>query len=296
MTMSDGATGRRGDGAMVRPIVRRCDGATVRARLADERGMALIVALMSMMLMMALGLALVLTTMTETRISANYREGSEALYAADAAIERVMQDLLTVPDWNTVLADGGTTSAFIDGSPGARALSDGTTIDLNEATNIVRCGAVTCAEADITEITDERPWGANNPRWQLYAYGPMSDMLPTDTINSRVYVIVWVADDPSENDGNAQQDGAAAVEVGEENPGAGVLSLLAHAYGPEGSRRVVEVTIARTDTTEIERGYTGQRGQDEQNRRARKAAVQTPGKGLTRRALDIKDETDDLSD
>ena len=52
--------------------------------------------------------------------------------------------------------------------------------------------------------------------------------------------------------------------------------------GPTGVRRVIEATVARTDTTEIERGYTGQRGQDEQNRRARKAAVQTPGKALTR--------------
>ena len=51
--------------------------------------------------------------------------------------------------------------------------------------------------------------------------------------------------------------------------------------------RVIEVTIARTDTTEIERGYTGQRGQDEQNRRARKAAVQTPGKALTRTELSL---------
>ena len=257
------------------------------ARLSDERGVALIVALMSMMLMMALGLALVLTTMTETRISANYREGNEVLYAADAAIERVMQDLLTVPDWNTVLADGGTTSAFIDGAPGVRTLADGTTIDLSEATNVVRCGAIACVDADITAITDDRPWGANNPRWQLYAYGPMSDMLPTDTINSRVYVVVWVADDPSENDGDPQEDGGAAVDANAVNPGGGVLSLLAHAYGPEGTRRVVEVTIARTDTTEIERGYTGQRGQDEQNRRARKAAVQTPGKALTRSVLGI---------
>jgi len=47
----------------------------------------------------------------------------------------------------------------------------------------------------------------------------------------------------------------------------------------------VELTIARTDTTELERGYTGQRGQDEQNRRARKAAVQSPGKALTNQAL-----------
>ena len=112
----------------------------------------------------------------------------------------------------------------------------------------------------------------------------MSDMLPTDTINSRMYVIVWVADDPSENDGSAKIDGGAPVDD-DDNPGVGVISLLAHAYGPDGVRRVVEVTVARTDTTEIERGYTGQRGQDEQNRRARKAAVQTPGKGLSNQNL-----------
>jgi hypothetical protein len=44
---------------------------------------------------------------------------------------------------------------------------------------------------------------------------------------------------------------------------------------------VIEVTVARTDATELERGYIGQRGQDEQNRRARKSAVQTPGKALS---------------
>ena len=61
--------------------------------------------------------------------------------------------------------------------------------------------------------------------------------------------------------------------------------MLTYAYGPGGVRRVIETTLARTDTTEMERGYTGQRGQDEQNRRARKAAVQTPGKALTRTVM-----------
>ena len=51
--------------------------------------------------------------------------------------------------------------------------------------------------------------------------------------------------------------------------------------------KIIELTVARTDTTELERGYTGQRGQDEQNRRARKAAVQTPGKTLTMQTLDL---------
>jgi hypothetical protein len=50
---------------------------------------------------------------------------------------------------------------------------------------------------------------------------------------------------------------------------------------------VIEMTVARTDTTELERGYTGQRGQDEQNRRARRAPVQTPGKALTMQTLNV---------
>jgi hypothetical protein len=252
------------------------------ALVTDERGIALIVALMSMLLLTALGLALTLTTMTETKISGNYRDGTEALYAADAAVERVMQDLLTVPNWNDVL-NGTITSSFIDGPPvGIRDTAAGS-LDLTEATNMVRCGKTTvCGDADLNAVTDERPWGTNNPRWQLYAYGPMTDMLPTDTINSNMYVVVWVADDPSENDGNPLQDGTL-----DGNLGRGVIAMLAHAYGPGGVRRVIEVTVARTDTTEIERGYTGQRGQDEQNRRARKAAVQTPGKALTRSEMSL---------
>src|SRR5688572_25579643 len=177
-----------------------------RRRLQDERGVALIVALMAMMLLMALGMSLVLTTTTETRISSNYREGSEALYAADAAVERVMQDLLTVPDWNTIL-NGTVTSAFVDGTAGARTLPDGSSLNLTEATYMVRCGKITaCSDAEMNAVTAERPWASNNPRWQLYGFGPMEDMLPTGTINSRMYVVVWVADDPSENDNNPLQE------------------------------------------------------------------------------------------
>ena len=61
-----------------------------------------------------------MTTMTETMITANYRDGGEAMYAADAGVERVMQDLLTVSDWNRIL-QGTVQSSFIDGAPAARA-------------------------------------------------------------------------------------------------------------------------------------------------------------------------------
>jgi hypothetical protein len=262
---------------------------TLPSRARNEDGIAMIVALMAMSLMMALGLALMLTTTTETKIAGNYRRGSEALYAADAAVERVMQDILTVPNWDDILT-GAVTSAFIDGSPtGIRTLADGTKLDLSEATNVVRCGKTTCTAADLIELTDERPWGANNPVWQLYAYGPLTDMVPTATINSDLYVLVWVADDPADSDDDPLHDGGpppgcdpstdATCSAG--NIGRGVISMMAQAYGPDGTQRTIQVTLSRTDTTELERGYTGQRGQDEQNRRSRKAPVQTPGKALT---------------
>ena len=117
-------------------------------------------------------------------------------------------------------------------------------------------------------------WGQNNPRWQLYAYGPLSAILP-DGVDSPVYVAVYVADDPSENDNNPLIDGN------------GVLTLHAIAWGAGGSRKVIETTIARTSSTEIERGYIAQRGQEEWNQRARKAAVQTPGAALSEMKMGI---------
>jgi hypothetical protein len=244
----------------------------------------MLIAMMAMLLMSALGVALVLTTSSETMIAGNFSNNSEALYAADAAVERAMEDILTVPDWNKLL-DGSTQSAFVDGAAsGVRTLPDGSTIDLTQAINMANCQKVTtCSAAEMNAITSERPWGLNNPRWQMYAYAKIQDLLPaTDTINSPYYVMVMVADDPSDTDGDPTKDGADAT-----NPGSGVISMRAEAFGPRGAHKVIELTLARTDTTELERGYTGQRGQDEQNRRARKAAVQTPGKSLTTQTLNL---------
>jgi Tfp pilus assembly protein PilX len=273
---------------MRRSTARRRNG-PVTAR--SERGIALVVALMAMMLLTALGLALMLTTTTETMIAANYRDGLEGMYAADAGIERTMQDLLTVPDWNNVLAsDDGVTSRLTSGFVGdslSPVLGDGRTLDLAKATAAINCPQVSptptsCTDAQMDYSSAERPWGVNNPRWRVYAHGAVPDFVPTGTINSPFYIVVWVADDPSETDANPTTDGSNAA-----NPGSGVIQLRAEAFGPGGAHRVIEVTLARTDNTEIERGYTGQRGQDEQNRRARKAAVQTPGKALTRSTMTL---------
>lgn len=242
-------------------------------RLRSETGSALIIALMSMMLLTALGAAVVMVSRTETMIASNYSNAQEALYAADAAVERVVQDLLMVPRWNDVLS-GLSRSAFVDGAyDGTKTLPGGGTLRLCcDPTPIT--GTPQTATGALQLVTDTADmWGANNPQWRLFAYAPMRELLPNNVIDSRMYVAVWVADDPAETDGNPSSDTN------------GTLTLHAEAYGPSGTRKVIEVTVARTSGTEIERGQIAQRGQEELNQRSRKAAVQTPGKGLTNMRL-----------
>jgi ketosteroid isomerase-like protein len=261
---------------------------TVALDPRSERGMAIVVALMAMLLLSALGVGLVLTTATETMITGNYRDSAEAMYAADAGVERVLQDLLVVPDWDQILI-GAQRSAFIDGVPsGERPTPYGASLDLTKATNMLNCGKVTtCSTTDMDTWTDERPWTTNNPRWQLYAYGPLSDIIETGTVVSPMYVVVWVGDDASETDNNPALDGGPAVGPATSNPGTGQITMRAEAFGPGGIRKVIEVTVSRTDVSELERGYLAQRGQDEQNLRARKSTVQTPGKTLNRSEMGL---------
>jgi hypothetical protein len=200
-------------------------------------------ALMATLLMSALGAALVLTTSSDALIAANFRSAQEGVYAADAALERALVDLGALTDWNAIL-DGSASSAFVDGvASGVRILADGRSLDLGQTLNMMNCRKVTaCSASSLTANTAQRPWGANNPVWRLFAYAPLSNLLPNHAIESAYYVIVIVADDASENDEDPLHDGASAT-----NPGAGVIALRAEAFGPRGTRQVVELTVARPE-------------------------------------------------
>jgi hypothetical protein len=234
----------------------------LRCARAGEEGSALIIALVSTVLLTSLGLGLVMLTDTEGAIASNYRAGNESLYAADAAVERVMQDVLLVPRWNDILS-GAVKSSFVDGTL-TPTLPSGWPADLTAMTNELQ------SQSDATA-----PWAANNPVWRLFAYGPMADLLGTGTVQSGAYLAVWVADDPAETDDNPAVDSN------------GVLTVYGQAIGQSGTIRAVEVTLAKTDTTEVERGQIAQRGQEELNQRARKAAVELPGKTLTTSQMSV---------
>jgi Tfp pilus assembly protein PilX len=199
-----------------------------------EAGAALAVVLMAMTLLMALGGAVLTVAVTEVRIAAHHRDGVEALYAADALVERIRSELRRAADAQAVLT-GDFASSLRDGAPGERRLP-GTVINLSDLTNIERCDTVRpCSRAALSAVTAERPWGANNPVWRLYAHGWMSTALG-DAGPRSVYLVAWVGDDPYEDDGDPLRDGAGR--------GHGRLALRVRAYGGRGARRDIDAIVA----------------------------------------------------
>jgi len=218
----------------------------MRAGADDERGIALIAVMSASSLLLALALSLALTTTVEVGIASNQRDGVQMLHAADAALERAIANLASTPDWDAQLA------ALASG--GAVTLPDGQRLDVGQESNRLRCGLpLACSDGDMDRTTALRPWGRNNPRWTVYVSGFLASLLPAaiseaELATSRAYVVVWLADDPAENDAQPLRDGGPPAVVdafNRSNPGRGAVWLHACAYGPSGSRRAVEAIVER---------------------------------------------------
>ncbi len=208
--------------------------------MTGERGIALILAILVMSFLSAIGLGLALIVMMDRLATGNLRASVALLYAADAAIELTARELMTIEDWDLALS-GDVRSAFVDGTPdGARQLPGGGTLDLTVATNALNCGTTTgCTPAQMERVTRDRPWGANNARWRLFAHGPFAALGPMQQ-PAACYLAVWVADDRHEEDGDPLAD-----NVDPSAPGHGTLRIRAEAYGVMGSRRSLEAELAR---------------------------------------------------
>ena len=208
--------------------------------MISERGIALIMVMLVTAFLSALGMGLLLAVFMD-RLATGNRAGSVAmLYAADSAIEITARDLARIADWDSVLT-GDRLGSFTDGSAGGvRPLPDGGLLDLTLATNMLNCGrSTTCTTAQMNVSSRERPWGPNNPRWQLFAYGWLRQ-LPQIARPAACYLAVWVADDVRERDGNP------LVDAGEPAlPGHGIVRVHAEAFGPSGTRRAIEAELSR---------------------------------------------------
>ena len=179
-----------------------------------------IVALVVTALLSAIGLGVLSLTNTEASIAVNFRYSSELLYAAEAAAECAVSDLRRATSWSGVLS-GASVSAFRDATL-APTLPSGERLDVT---------ALTSAWQTASDAEARR--GANNPRWRLFLYQPLSRMARTP--NAAAYVVAWVADDGTEVDNDPLTDAN------------GVVTVRAQAFGSGGLQRTVEVALARNE-------------------------------------------------
>ena len=68
--------------------------------------------------------------------------------------------------------------------------------------------------------------------WRLYAHALLNQMIP-GAGSASPYVVVWIADDPDERDGNP------AVDTND------IVMLHAEAFAVRGGRRAIDATICR---------------------------------------------------
>ena len=191
-------------------------------RSRSDRGTVLVSALMVTALLGTLGAALAFVVTTESVIAANHRAAQQGLYAADAGVERAIGELRRLTTWRTVPGSAeSSASDFNDGAIAPRA-ADGTALDLARLTSR--------RQADSNTFYPDAP---DRPLWHLFAHASLDRMISGGGSARSPYVVVWIADDPDDLDGDPSLDSNDIVIVRSE------------AFGIRGGRRAVEATILR---------------------------------------------------
>ena len=205
-----------------RAVVRSPAGA-----LSNDHGIAVVIALLLALLLGAIAAALIALTTTETTISLSFRHAQEASHGAEAALERALHDLAVMGDWSAALAPppGNLTSTF----------NDGETVPLTPAGRSLDLARLTAErQADSDARAGPDLFGADSPEWRLFAHAPMQALLPGAGLDLPLYLVVWVADDEWDGDGDPAVDNN------------GRILIRAHAFGTGGAERSTEARVGRT--------------------------------------------------
>jgi hypothetical protein len=156
----------------------------------------MIVAVMLTTVLLALSMGLVILANVESAVAANFRRGMDVLQAADTGIVIAVRRLASA-EWSRIESGLEPSCATVEGTP-----------------------VVTP-----TAFYPPNLWGPNSPVWRLY-----------DCLQPRggPTVAIWLADDPSETDGDPLLDTNRR------------LTLRAEAFGQAGSHAAIEATVAQS--------------------------------------------------
>ena len=179
----------------------------------------MIAAVMIASLVGALAASLTFVVTIESRVGRHHQSAQSGAYAAAAGIERLIGELRRWPTWQTIPSMTSTAPSFNDGRT-VPTLADGTALDLPRRTSERQ------AASDAFY-----PSGSNRPVWTLYAHASLARITAIGVPMSNPYVVVWIADDPDDLDGDPSRDSN------------GVILVRAEAFGVRGGWRAIEATL-----------------------------------------------------
>jgi hypothetical protein len=110
-------------------------------------------------------------------------------------------------------------------------ISDGQLLVMTSGGELLDLLALTARLQSSSDASARR--GADNPRWRLYANGHADALTAGSAPHSGPYIVVWVADDEGEMDGDPGRDTN------------GVLLLHVFAAHPGGPRRIMRAAVQK---------------------------------------------------
>jgi hypothetical protein len=207
-------------------------------------GSALLTVLLLMLLFSAVALGLPVVVRVELTIAARFKQSAEALYAAEAALAAAVGELRALTDWAPVLS-GTRGSALSEGAfTGSKAVPQGGEV-------VVCCGPHSAAGRLAAETAASPLPARRSVQWQPFLWTALHALIPAEPA-SRLFLVVWVADDETDGDADTTSDAN------------GVVIVRAEALAPDGLRRIVEAYIARVPAElQVEEPGAGESGEDE---------------------------------
>jgi hypothetical protein len=149
--------------------------------------MAIVHAILLSTLIATMAAGASLLSQLESRIADHHRTTREAAYVARGAAAIAIHELRDMPDW-TVALSGGAVAAFTSPVPPGGE-------------------AICCGPASLTARLRD---GTGRP-WAPFGWSPAARLLGSP--DPRLYIVVWVADDPGDEDGDAATDSNSSLAI-----------------------------------------------------------------------------------
>ena len=187
-----------------------------RVMMTGDRGVGLVIVMMVTLVMVGLtGMVMALIS-THTAVAVNYRRSLELLYAAEAALELVVQDLGREGAWEPALRGHPPSRIWL--TDPRVPMADGVVLDFTRVT---------------LDLQRTRGDATVSSRWHFVGHTPPGVAMSVGSWNEPQVVAVWLAND------------VRAIDVDGQNDDPTQLVVYAAAFGSGLSHRAVQATVRR---------------------------------------------------